>query len=137
MNWKPQVENPPAPQRVLVCGGRDYADSYKMHKELFALRKNADPDIDHTTSLQSNLVIIEGGYRGADALARKWAADWGCRCITEKADWEQYGKKAGPIRNREMMKHKPDLVLAFPGGDGTADMISVAEEAGVPVRRVT
>lgn len=122
--------------RVLVCGGRDYADIYKMHKELFALRVKSDPGIDHATSSKSNLVIIEGGARGADALARKWAGDWGIKCITEKADWDRHGKKAGPIRNREMMKHKPDLVMAFPGGSGTANMISVAEEAGVPVRRV-
>jgi hypothetical protein len=107
-----------------------------MHSELFALRKQSDPDIDHTTSLKSNLVIIEGGARGADTMARKWAANWGCDCITEKADWDKYGRKAGPIRNREMMKHKPDLVVAFPGGAGTADMIEVAEAAGVTVRKV-
>lgn len=45
------------------------------------------------------------------------------------------GKAAGPIRNQRMLDEgKPDLVVAFPGGRGTADMVRRAKAAGVPVR---
>lgn len=51
------------------------------------------------------------------------------------ADWGRYGKAAGPIRNQEMLESGIDLVIALPGGRGTADMVRRAEGAGVPVRR--
>lgn len=52
------------------------------------------------------------------------------------ADWEKHGRAAGPIRNEKMLiVGTPDMVLAFPGGRGTADMIRKAEAAGLPVRR--
>ncbi len=56
-------------------------------------------------------------------------------CIVCAAKWETYGKAAGPIRNREMLLNLPALVVAFPGGKGTADMVRQAERAGIPVRR--
>lgn len=37
------------------------------------------------------------------------------------------------VRNRQMLEHEPDLVIAFPGGKGTADMIRVARKAGQKV----
>lgn len=50
---------------------------------------------------------------------------------------QKYGKSAGPIRNQTMLDDgKPDLVLAFPGGRGTADMVAKAEKHGIPVRRI-
>jgi len=52
-----------------------------------------------------------------------------------RAEWEKHGKRAGPIRNRQMLELKPDGVVAFPGDRGTRDMITAAQEAGVPVYR--
>jgi hypothetical protein len=53
------------------------------------------------------------------------------------AQWKKHGRAAGPIRNQRMLDEgKPDLVVAFPGGRGTADMIRRAERAGVPVQQV-
>jgi len=47
-----------------------------------------------------------------------------------------YGKAAGPIRNREMFKKRPDLVVGFHENifqsKGTKDMISVARHDGTP-----
>ena len=46
-------------------------------------------------------------------------------------------KSAGHIRNQVMLdKGKPDVVVAFPGGRGTADMVRRAEGAGIEVRRI-
>jgi hypothetical protein len=53
------------------------------------------------------------------------------------AQWDRYGEAAGPIRNAWMLEFgKPDLVVAFPGGRGTADMISKARKAGIEVCEV-
>ena len=81
--------------------------------------------------------IIEGGAKGADKLAREWAASRGIPVRTFKADWRRYGRGAGPQRNEQMLDEgKPDLVVAFPGGSGTASMMRLARAAGVRVQAV-
>ncbi len=53
------------------------------------------------------------------------------------ADWDKFGKGAGPIRNQQMIDEgKPDLVVAFPGGTGTADMVKRAKKHGIEVIEV-
>lgn len=80
--------------------------------------------------------VIEGGASGADMLGRCWAEMHHVKSVTVPADWATHGKAAGPIRNRRMLTDfKPDLVVAFPGGRGTANMIHQAERAGVRVLR--
>lgn len=82
-------------------------------------------------------MIIHGGARGADSLAAYWAAHSGVPFETYQADWKQHGRGAGPIRNKRMLSEgKPDLVVAFPGGSGTAHMVRIAREAGVKVMEV-
>jgi len=54
-----------------------------------------------------------------------------------RAKWSKHGRAAGPIRNQEMIDEcKPDLVVAFPGGRGTADMVRRAKAAGIRVIEV-
>lgn len=109
--------------RVLVCGGRDFEDHASLFAELDKLPRDG-------------LVIIHGGARGADTLAELWAARAGVSRHRFPANWDRDGKAAGPIRNQRMIdRGRPDIVIAFPGGRGTADMIRKAEAAGVPVRR--
>lgn len=113
--------------RVLVCGGRDFNDWDSLAEELTYMLG------DHDIS-----AIIHGGARGADKLAGEFAAAAGIQEIVFQADWKTNGRSAGPIRNQRMLDEaKPDLVLAFPGGRGTADMVSRAETAGVKVKLVT
>jgi len=109
--------------RVLVCGGRDYDD----WKAVFAV-------LDAIRELHGPLTIIEGGANGADCLARRWATERKAGLVTVPADWKQHGRAAGPIRNRVMLAdHRPNYVLAFPGGKGTRDMVRQAEAFGVTV----
>lgn len=57
--------------------------------------------------------------------------------IEEKAEWNKYGKQAGILRNQAMIDlHSPTLIVAFPGGTGTADMIARARKAGIPVLEI-
>ena len=109
--------------RLLVCGGRDYADNQTLCEALGILHRK-----------RTITLLIEGGAQGADRLARMWAISNDVPFATEKADWQHYGKAAGPIRNAAMLaKHAPDAVVAFPGRTGTADMVKKAEDAKVNV----
>lgn len=107
---------------ILACGGRKFRDRYKVYKALNFL--HAERGI---TSL------IEGEAPGADTLSREWAEELGIPVQKVPADWDTYGKAAGAIRNKEMLKLKPDGVVAFPGGNGTRDMINQSIKAGLRV----
>ena len=81
--------------------------------------------------------IIEGGARGADKLARKAAEYLDIPVVEYPADWNRYGKRAGYMRNEQMLREgKPDRVMAFNKGPiltrGTHDMIRRAERVGIP-----
>jgi hypothetical protein len=117
--------------RILVCGGRDFADMNFLFNKLtgFVLERQIPFD---------DIVIIEGGARGADTLARQWAESLGIKFVEYPADWYRHGRSAGPIRNKQMLTEgKPDLVIAFPGGKGTHNMIKQAVFAGVPTMSFT
>jgi hypothetical protein len=110
--------------RILVCGGRDFND-YTL------LSTTLNPYI------HDDVTIVHGAAPGADSLAGRWAKDQGFVTETYPADWNKYGKRAGYIRNVQMLNEgKPDLVIAFPGGKGTQMMINLAEAAGVPVVKI-
>lgn len=109
--------------RVLITGGRDY-DDWAMFR-----RAMIDFGAEQKISL-----IIHGGASGADRMAADFAAQRGIACARVDAHWRTLGRKAGPVRNSWMIDLlKPDAVIAFPGGDGTADCIRRAGVANVPV----
>ena len=113
--------------RILVCGGRDYADQ----DTVFATLDNVVEIFGEITG------VIHGAAKGADSLAGKWANDRNIAELKYPADWAKYGKRAGYLRNQEMLdKGKPDFVVAFPGGRGTAMMVDIATKAGVSVWEV-
>ena len=72
-------------------------------------------------------VLIHGDGKGADEIAAKWATSRQVKAEVYPADWLTHGKAAGPIRNSEMLRRScPDVVVVFPGGVGTADMMGKA-----------
>lgn len=76
--------------------------------------------------------IATGAAPGADTLADTWARTQSIRVERYYALWRTHGDAAGPIRNQKMLdEERPDVVIAFPGGRGTADMMRRAKEAGV------
>lgn len=112
--------------KVLVCGGRTFDDAELLCGVLNGLKERF-PD----------LSIIHGAARGADQMAGRWAHENHVSCVAFPANWDAYGRSAGHVRNGEMLtRGKPDLVVAFPGGRGTANMIDQAAMAGVKVVRV-
>jgi len=86
--------------------------------------------------------VIEGEARGADTIAREEAERLGFKVLRFPAQWNTYGKAAGPIRNYEMLKQgQPDLIVAFhddiSSSKGTAHMLRCAEAAGVTYTLIT
>lgn len=113
--------------RVIVCGGRDFNERDFIHNTL------CDLDAQHGPFD----VIVHGAATGADNEGMIWAQTMGRRQLPMVADWHRHGRAAGPIRNQRMIDDgKPDLVVAFPGGKGTADMVKRAKAAGIKVIEV-
>lgn len=120
--------------RILVCGGRDYGSE---DGQLDRLRRTLDAALEAARSAGKMAVIIHGNARGADFLADQYAREKSLRVISFPADWDLHGKAAGPIRNKQMLDEgKPHAVIAFPGGAGTANMIKLAKNKGIPVLHV-
>ena len=107
--------------RVLVCGGREYTDAVALGEVLDRLHAETP-----------FAWVIHGASRGADALAEQWARAAGVSTHAFPADWDLHGRSAGVRRNNRMLvEGKPDLVVAFPGGRGTAHMKAIARASGV------
>lgn len=114
--------------RVLVCGGRDFPDRGLVWA---ALRKVCPA------------FIVTGGQgkkrpnRGADLHAEKFAKEYLIPHDVVHADWEAFGRSAGPRRNSEMLIKHPDIqwAIGFPGGTGTDDMLKKALLANIKVVR--
>lgn len=121
--------------RILVCGGRDFSATNAFNW----LQSNLKDEVSHATgcAIWSLSAIIHGGARGADEGAAAFGASENVKVLRFDADWKRFGRSAGHIRNMKMLREgKPDVVLAFPGGRGTANMIMQATDAGVKVIRV-
>lgn len=108
--------------RIIVCGGRYFTDERRLYSVL-----------DHLHLAEGITEVVEGGATGADAFGGQWADSRGVWRTTVNADWELHGLGAGMRRNRKMLGMKPDAVVAFPGGRGTAHMVRIATGAGVRV----
>lgn len=111
--------------RLLICGDRDYTNRNKIKYEL--IKVSPLPD-----------VIIQGGASGADTLAKQVAIELGIPVEEYPAKWNIYGKKAGPLRNLEMLEvGNPTLVLAFHDfigtSKGTRHMIVSSLKCEIPV----
>jgi hypothetical protein len=122
---------------ALFCGSREWSGWEEVELIKERLR-----------TLPLDSVIIHGAARGADSIAAFEADMMGFEDIrTYPADWQNYGKAAGPIRNRQML----DILLEARGagvevkifafhedpdfGIGTRDMINIAEAAGFTVEK--
>jgi len=112
--------------RIIVCGGRSFSNVAYVHTMLWNL--HAQTPITE---------LMQGGATGVDAMARTWAKAAGIKRYVCHAEWATHGKAAGPKRNARMLEWKPDAVVAFPGGRGTANMVAQARTAGVRVIEFT
>lgn len=114
--------------RVLVCGSRTVTDQRAVGIVLNGIAVETD----------WNLVVIHGAARGADNLADRWASANDVSVLAFAAQWNKYGKRAGFLRNTQMLEEgKPHVVWAFVDKDlseskGTKMMVDIARKGGVP-----
>ena len=110
--------------RVIIAGTRTF-DNYSL------LREYADFKL---SSIEDSIEIVSGGAQGADALGERYAREKGYSLRVFPADWAQYGRRAGPMRNRQMADYA-DALLAYWDGKsrGTKNMIEEARARGLKV----
>jgi hypothetical protein len=120
--------------KFLVTGDRDWVNRKVIEKRL--------------SWIPSDWVLVHGAARGADSIAAEF---WKFACKQDgkdyvlpfPADWNKYGKRAGPIRNRQMLLANPEIeiVIAFHNeigmSKGTKDMVTQAMKKGLPVEIIT
>lgn len=103
-----------------VCGGRNYTDREKVYRMLKTV----------TDDIPGPVAIVAGGASGADKLDRDWAIESGTHYVEVPANWTMHGRSAGPQRNAVMAAIGLEVLVAFPGGSGTADMVRRCRELG-------
>jgi len=112
--------------KLIVAGSR-YVEDYDLVSGYI---------VDRLAGCKTRIEIVSGGAQGVDSIAEQFAANHELRFKRFPARWNQHGKAAGPIRNREMAEYA-DALLAFPlkesESKGTRNMIAVAEELGLDV----
>lgn len=132
--------------RIAFTGGRKYNNRDRVHEVMRKL-----------VAHYGNFEVVHGGASGLDRLVDEislnyglhqkevFPADWSglCRpgiCFPNHRKGRKgytYCPAAGPRRNQEMVDSGLDLVVAFDGGNGTADMIRRSHSAGITIWRVT
>lgn len=115
--------------KILVCGSRHFYDWRLLEHTLNEFQKE-----------QEITAIVHGGAAGADSLGGQYARYNNIPELRFPADWVRLGKRAGPVRNAQMLTEgKPKFVIAFrfPGSRGTQNMIDQATKAGIPVKVIS
>lgn len=109
--------------RIVVTGGRDYRNWETVRRVLDGIQPDS---------------VYVGDATGLDAMAAEWCDS---RCVSHQifvANWDKFGKLAGPIRNEEMLRKagRDAIVIAFPGGKGTANCVREAMKLNMTVLKV-
>lgn len=135
--------------RIAVTGGREYSDRDRVFSVLYSIAKCTEDN-----PLPVDFILIVGDAPGLDSIAEDWGvvnwvtiekfeADWhnlkAKPCVVKvDANGRPYNVLAGPNRNQRMIDEgKPELLVAFPGGTGTADMVRRCRKVGIPVKVIT
>jgi hypothetical protein len=124
--------------RILVTGSRDWTDYDTICRGMTVAIETVIADRPD----DFNLTLVHGNAKGADLLtdkfmrnARKFLATKGYNVLIEihNADWDTWGKSAGPIRNKAMVDAGADVVVAFIKNNsrGATHCLGLAEKAGI------
>ncbi len=112
---------------IIIAGSREFNNYDLLCSKMDYLISNTNKTV----------VVVSGAARGADKLGERWAKERGYRVEQYPADWDQYGKRAGPIRNKQMAEHANALVAFWDGvSRGTENMINIMKNLEKSVRVV-
>lgn len=110
--------------KLIIAGSRTFNDYKKLCAEC-----------DNILQDQTNIEIVSGAhYKGADKLGEQYAKERGYKLTLFPANWNKYGKSAGPKRNLQMAEYA-DMLIAFWDGKskGTGNMIDLAKQSKLRV----
>ena len=110
---------------VIVAGSRNYIYKDFVYEKLDEILKE-----------YKHVVIVEGGARGVDYLAKQYAIDRSIPYKEFKANWSLFGRSAGVLRNQEMAKYSDVLIAFYNGSRGTANMIKEAKKRNLKIHIV-
>jgi SLOG family YspA-like protein len=115
-----------APPRILVTGSRSWCDTAQLRAVLC-----------HWHRLYPTAVLVYGDARGADRLAASLWKSWGGHTEAHPAAWSTHGRRAGFLRNQQMVTLGATICLAFirQGSSGASQTARLAEAAGIPTIR--
>ena len=106
-------------QRVAIIGSREWSD-YEMIR-------------DYVYSLDDDDIVVSGGAKGADSFAEFYARERGLAVLIFRADWDQHGRRAGLIRNHDIIGAAARVVAFWDGvSTGTKHSLRLAEERNKP-----
>jgi len=127
--------------RIIIAGGRDFDDKCLLENNLTEWILDVYLQFNNTDG-KAVLEFISGKARGADSLGEEFAREHGYRVKEFPADWNKYGRAAGPIRNKQMAEYAAQadkgVLFAFWDGKspGTKNMINTAKKLGLDVHIV-
>lgn len=113
-------------RRIIIAGMRTFTDYNRVKRAMFRFAPLHDVE------------IISGTAEGADKLGERFAAEYGLPLKRFPANWDKFGKAAGPIRNAQMAQYAAEeegILVAFWDGQskGTKSMINEAGKRGLHV----
>ena len=112
-------------KRVVIAGSRNFND--------YALFSSVVDTCLSRIRHEYDIIILSGHCSGADMMAERYAKENGLGLEVFPADWS-LGRKAGPLRNKQMVDIA-DYAIAFPsGGRGTQSLINFAHQKGIPTK---
>ena len=114
-------------KRIVIAGCRDYTNYIQAKQYIERAISNIKNEFE--------LIFVSGGADGADALGERYAKEIGYKLEVYPAQWKRYGKKAGPLRNKQMAEIS-DYVICFWDGQsrGTKSMIDEAKSLNRPIK---
>ena len=116
--------------RIVICGGRHFNDYEQLKTTITNFLKQRKIEIE-------NVEIVSGHCQGADMLGEQYAKEYGLKLTIFPADWQRYKRKAGPIRNKQMIEYimqtENKAVIAFvsENSKGTKQTVLLAKRAGI------
>ena len=118
--------------RIIICGGRHFSDQERLETVMSSLMEENDLS-------SEDIEIVSGHCAGADILGELWAKNHSSKCTVFPAEWNKYGRAAGPIRNTKMIEYaegaKIPIVVAFVNErtKGTWDTVHKAQKKNIMV----
>ena len=115
--------------KIGIVGSRTF-ENYELLAEVMSDYLNRDNELDCE-------LVVSGGANGADKLGERWAKENGIPTLIFKPDWNKYGKRAGFIRNEDIIKNSDFVVVFWDGvSKGSKSSIDLSIKHDIPVRIV-